>query len=114
MTPARTAAKGRPRGFDSNAVVEGALDLFWEKGYRSTTTRELETRLGLSQSSIYNAFGSKAGLMEAALDRYEQRLGAAVVSRIDPARDATTNLDDFLTALVEWVDQGERRTLQKL
>lgn len=66
--------RGRPREFDRDEVVDQALSVFWGHGYSRTTTRLLEDRLGLNQSSIYNAFGSKRALLDAVLDRYEERM----------------------------------------
>ena len=99
---------GRPRSFDEGAVLDRAVDLFWRQGFRTTTTRDLETSLGLSQSSLYNAFGSKRGLFVAALDRYEQM---TVASLIEPLESCATGLDalhQFLAALAEWVTGNGR------
>ena len=66
--------RGRPRTFDTDRVLDDAMDLFWRRGYRSTTTRDLEASLGVTQSSLYHAFGSKAQLLDRALARYQTRL----------------------------------------
>lgn len=50
-----------------------AARLFWQRGYSGTSTRELSTALTLSTSSIYAAFGSKAGLFEEAVRTYAER-----------------------------------------
>ena len=70
--------RGRSREFDRDEVVDQALLVFWGLGYNRTTTRVLEGRLGLNQSSIYHAFGSKRALLDAVLDRYEERLAREV------------------------------------
>ncbi len=61
---------GRPRAYDTTAVVTAARDLFWERGYEVTSVGDLEDRTGLSRSSLYQAFGSKRELFEAALRCY--------------------------------------------
>jgi TetR/AcrR family transcriptional regulator, transcriptional repressor for nem operon len=43
---------------------------FREHGFDATSVRDLEHATGLKATSIYNAFGSKAGLFDAVLDRY--------------------------------------------
>ncbi len=48
------------------------MALFRERGYESTSVRDLEAATGLKAASLYQAFGSKAGLFEASLARYEQ------------------------------------------
>ena len=66
----------RPRAYDPGTVVEAARDLFWERGYELASVGELEDRTGLNRSSLYQAFGSKRGLFDAALRCYvEQETG---------------------------------------
>ncbi len=64
---------GRPRTFDEDAVLEQALHLFWDRGYEGTALSVLLTRTKLTKSSLYKAFGSKEGLFQRVLDRYEDR-----------------------------------------
>jgi TetR/AcrR family transcriptional repressor of nem operon len=99
---------GRPRLFDPSAVLERALELFWQNGYRATTTRVLEDGLGLSQSSLYNAFGSKRQLFEAALDRYEDMTKQALVEPLEESSDGLAAIDRFFGALGEWVTHEGR------
>jgi len=60
----------RTQSFDRDTVVRAARTLFWTVGYESASIPELETATGLSRSSIYNAFGSKRGLFDAAVQSY--------------------------------------------
>ena len=60
----------RPRSVELDQVVVSALACFREHGYDATSVRALEVATGLKAPSLYKAFGSKAGLFEAALDRY--------------------------------------------
>ncbi|MEU3838756.1 TetR/AcrR family transcriptional regulator [Streptomyces sp. NPDC028635] len=65
--------RGRPRAFDRDRAVLDAARLFWRRGYSGTSTRALAATLGLSTSSLYAAFGSKAGLFEEAVRTYAER-----------------------------------------
>ncbi|WP_027800969.1 TetR/AcrR family transcriptional regulator [Paraburkholderia dilworthii] len=60
----------RPRGFDEREVLEAASATFWLKGYEATSTRDLVKSTGLTQPSLYNAFGDKRGLYLRALEHY--------------------------------------------
>ena len=60
----------RPRNFDEADVVAKATDVFWANGYRRTTPAQLMEATGLSKGSLYNTFGSKAGLFQRSLDAY--------------------------------------------
>lgn len=103
-----TTAPGRPRRFDTDAIIAGAMNLFWERGYRETSTRDLERALGLSQSSLYNAFGSKRGLLLAAIDRYEAMVKADLLGTLD-STDGLRAVDQFFAALGDWVISHEMR-----
>ncbi|MFH9294014.1 TetR/AcrR family transcriptional regulator [Streptomyces sp. NPDC017520] len=65
--------RGRPRAFDRDRALLDAARLFWRRGYSGTSTRDLTALLGLSTSSLYGAFGSKAGLFEEAVRTYAER-----------------------------------------
>jgi AcrR family transcriptional regulator len=64
---------GRPRGFDTEQALEEAMEVFWRRGYEGATVAELTSAMGINPPSLYAAFGSKEGLLKAALDRYTQR-----------------------------------------
>ena len=67
----------RPRSFDTDVVIEQLCDYFWEHGYGETSLDELANHLGVKRGSLYNAFGSKEVLFNAAFERYEKKLYAA-------------------------------------
>ncbi|MFI6551149.1 TetR/AcrR family transcriptional regulator [Streptomyces prunicolor] len=71
--PAPAPTRGRPRAFDRDRVILDAARLFWRRGYSGTSTRALTAALGLSTSSLYAAFGSKAGLFEETVRTYAER-----------------------------------------
>jgi TetR/AcrR family transcriptional repressor of nem operon len=109
MTTPERQVGGRPRSFDTDQVVDAALELFWHQGYRGTSTRDLEAGLGIGQSSIYNAFGSKLRLLEAALDRYEHQISDALVTPLERSHDGIAAIDGFFAALAAWITTDGRR-----
>lgn len=64
---------GRPREFDEDQVLADALDVFWSRGYASTSLSELVEKTGLAKGSLYKAFGDKRNLFTTALERYLAR-----------------------------------------
>jgi len=44
-------------------LQQAALDLFWEKGYQSTTTRDVAASLGVQQASLYYHMKNKEDLL---------------------------------------------------
>ncbi|MDZ7827410.1 MAG: TetR family transcriptional regulator [Gammaproteobacteria bacterium] len=59
---------------DRDVSVDRAVRLFWERGWHATSLKDIQRVLDMRPGSIYAAFGSKAGLFEAALDRYSQEM----------------------------------------
>ncbi|MDH3689514.1 MAG: TetR/AcrR family transcriptional regulator [Gammaproteobacteria bacterium] len=101
--------RGRPRGFKIEKALDAALELFWKQGYSNTTTRELETNLGLSQSSIYNTFGCKRDLLAAALDRYEAITDRELLGPLEQSDKGLASIETFFDALQHWVTHQGRR-----
>src|SRR5262245_19866457 len=63
---------GRPRAFCLDEALAKAMPIFWRKGYEGTSIADLTEAMGINPPSLYAAFGSKEGLFQAVLDRYEQ------------------------------------------
>jgi AcrR family transcriptional regulator len=74
---------GRPRKFDREAAIETALQRFWRQGYEGTSTTQLTAEIGISQPSLYAAFGSKEGLFKEALNLYLNKYGRFLVQALD-------------------------------
>ncbi|MGW9021197.1 TetR/AcrR family transcriptional regulator [Leucobacter chromiiresistens] len=74
----------RTAGFDRRAVVRAAMDVFWSVGYEGAAISDLEQATGLRRSSIYNSFGSKRGLFDAAVEQY---LDTVIRPRVRPLHD---------------------------
>lgn len=94
----------RPREFDTDRVLDDAIDLFWRKGYYATSMADLVAATGLHRGSLYAAFGSKAELYERAVDRYiaAVKLRRALAdSRDVPVRDLVRSvLEEVIEAAV--------------
>lgn len=101
--------RGRPRDFDVDIVLDAALDVFWKNGYRQTTTRHLERATGLSQSSIYNAFGSKWGVLDAALGHYENTTNERLLAPLEGSEEGLASIARFFTDLTDWISDADRR-----
>lgn len=66
----------RPREYDELVVLTAAMHAFRRSGYAHISVTDLEAATGLRTSSLYNAFGDKAGLFRRALDHYVDSLVA--------------------------------------
>lgn len=52
-------------------ILNEALALFAEKGYKGTNLRDLAARVGLSKSALYKHFDRKEAIWDAVLDKME-------------------------------------------
>ncbi|MBC2659663.1 TetR/AcrR family transcriptional regulator [Pseudomonas sp. MSSRFD41] len=66
---------GRPREFDRNQALRQALELFWARGFETTSMADLVAALGIASARIYAAFGSKEALFREAIELYESQEG---------------------------------------
>jgi AcrR family transcriptional regulator len=66
-----TATKlGRPRAFDPDVALDGAMHVFWAKGYEGASLSHLTRAMRINRPSLYAAFGNKEQLFGKVLDRY--------------------------------------------
>jgi AcrR family transcriptional regulator len=65
---------GRPGGPERRAaILEAAVDLFGEHGYRGAGLQALAKKVGISTAGILHHFGTKEGLLQALIDyRFER------------------------------------------
>jgi TetR/AcrR family transcriptional regulator, transcriptional repressor for nem operon len=100
----------RPKSFDEEAVLDQALQLFWERGYEATSLSDLEAHLGLGRQSLYNTFGDKHELFLKALQRYRQHIGEAALSGLNAPDAGLEAIRDFFRWSVDFLTApGPRR-----
>lgn len=99
----------RPRSFDTEDVLDRAMELFWRKGYEAATVQELTEATGLKPGSLYGAFGDKHGLFMAVVDRYMERIVTEALSVLDENGSPRVRLVRFFTTVVEGIQTGRRR-----
>jgi AcrR family transcriptional regulator len=77
-------------------VLDAALTLFVERGYRGTSMDAIAAAAGVTKPVVYECYPSKAELFAALLEREERRLLEAVAAALP--RDASAADLDALTA----------------
>jgi TetR/AcrR family transcriptional regulator, transcriptional repressor for nem operon len=82
------------RQFDEDALLEAALEAFWQNGFAATSMIDVAEATGVQRGSLYNAYGDKERLFLLAFERYSVRF-------LDFVRQALSDPDPAvaLTAL---------------
>jgi TetR/AcrR family transcriptional regulator, transcriptional repressor for nem operon len=90
----------RTKEFDQEAVLQRALELFWEQGYEATSMADLVGHLGIARASIYATFGGKHDLYVKALDRYLQARDPGLVDALSQPGPALPAIRALVEAYV--------------
>lgn len=88
-----------------NKIVEAAKELFWEKGYNSTSIADILSRTQVHSGSLYHFFPGKQDLLIGVLESHSERIGPDLLdhawARIDdPIEKIFALLDGYRTALL--------------
>lgn len=93
--------RGRPRRFDPDRALAGAVTALRREGVRGISFNELARDIGAAKPALTEAFGGKDALIARALERYYEDTGAVAeraLEREDPLADA---LGAYLHALAD-------------
>ncbi|MDJ1136135.1 TetR/AcrR family transcriptional regulator [Streptomyces iconiensis] len=102
------AVRGRPRGFDRDAVLCRAMWMFWERGYEATSMAELTAAMGIRPPSLYAAFGSKEDLFREAVELYQRTEGSVTTAALRDGATARASIDGVLRGnAVVYTDPGK-------
>ena len=87
-------------------IVTAAMELFWEKGYGSTSIADILGRAGVNSGSLYHFFPGKQDLLVAVLDTYvggirQMLLEPAWRGVDDPIEKIWKLMDGYRDALVQ-------------
>ena len=92
--PNRPTRLGRPRAFDTDRALEGALKVFWRMGYEGASLPQLTKAMGINRPSMYAAFGNKEELFRKVVDRYSSGACTHITKALSQAtaREAAESL----------------------
>ena len=92
--------RGRP-GYDRDALLRVAVQVFTERGYDGTSMEDLSARLGITKSSIYHHVPGKAELLRLAVGRALDTLEAVTEEPGATAGRAIDRLEHVVRRSVE-------------
>ena len=76
--------RGRPAKFDRAEAVRRAMHLFWQRGFKAATARDIAEAMQIKPSSFYNSFGDRGRVLREALSIYSGDAPDAVLRAIAP------------------------------
>ena len=91
----------RVKLFDRQDALKKAMELFWEKGYASTSLSDLTAHLGIGKGSFYATFNSKSDLFKAAFDLYRNSKVEMLEQLLQAEPDVKAGLRKLLTFNLE-------------
>jgi AcrR family transcriptional regulator len=113
-TPRR---RRRPAEELRTRLIAAARDLFLEKGYEATTTKEIARQAGVSEPRLFELYGNKAGIFDAALVAPFSEVVAEYASawREDPP---TTTVEErvvrFISGIYDFAEANRTVLLESL
>lgn len=88
------------KSFNEEEALEKAMDVFWQKGFKSASIADLIERTGINRGSLYNAFGGKQQLFVKALRKYD-RDRQAMLAELEVLDDPKKAIAMFFDIVVD-------------
>ncbi|MEM7667365.1 MAG: TetR/AcrR family transcriptional regulator [Pseudomonadota bacterium] len=92
----RKRSRGRPRVLERQTALDQAVDVFWDHGYEGASLELLTEATGVSRPTLYSAFNDKRSLFLAAIDAYEDGIGAEALAAFEAESDIRSAVHAFL------------------
>lgn len=93
----------RKLAFQKEEVLQKAMQVFWKKGYESSSMEDLVKAMEINRFSIYNSFGDKKALLIQSLELYRDTVFASILAPLQQkrsARDCLIAYFDTMSALL--------------
>ncbi len=92
---------GRPKEFDPEQVLDVAMNLFWDKGYRATSMADVVRCAGIGRASLYNTFGDKHALFLVAVERYQRNVHMDLIEMISDSGSPRAAIERAIEKVAE-------------
>jgi TetR/AcrR family transcriptional repressor of nem operon len=98
---------GPSKQFDRQAVLERAMQLFWEEGYETTGIARLLEVLGIGRQSFYDTFGNKRSLLQEALAHYFRSRIGPIIAQLRAPGSGLENIRQVFRMYEQVIDENE-------
>lgn len=97
-----TRGPGRPREFDIDDALDGAIAVFSARGYAGTSIKDLVTAMKVTPGSLYKAFPDKRAIFVGAFERYLALRHAKIAQRSRKGQSGYEQIKAILTLYAEY------------
>jgi len=91
----------RYKEFNTNTVLEKAINLFWQKGFNPCPISEIVKETGVNRFSLYQEFDNKEGILEKALQLYLNRYANKYLEKLEGIGNVTEKLKSFFFSYLD-------------
>lgn len=88
------------------AILQSALDLFYEKGYSKTTFELISSKIGLTKGAVYWYFKNKPDLLAAIINVYIERKMTYLNAKV-PALESVDDIKNYFLAAADFLLSDE-------
>jgi TetR/AcrR family transcriptional repressor of nem operon len=82
--------------FDEERAIRTAMEVFWEKGYKSASLRDLTDAMKINPSSLYNTIGDKHALFLRCVQRYTDDRKEYIAKHASSSRSPFKTIEIFI------------------
>ncbi|MEE9431789.1 MAG: TetR/AcrR family transcriptional regulator [Melioribacteraceae bacterium] len=90
-----------------HSILENALELFAEKGFKGTSISDIAKAAGVSKGLTYNYFKSKNDLMFAVFSLLEEKMGEAFFE-MEKVEDSFKKLKTMINLMFKFLKEDEK------
>lgn len=102
----------RPKAFKEEEVLERAVDLFWRRGFHSTSISQLVDHLGINRASLYDTFGGKEELFQKAFARYREKNKAILADLLQNSESVKQGFVTLFYTSLQETPVGDEQALR--
>ncbi|MBU2947017.1 MULTISPECIES: TetR/AcrR family transcriptional regulator [Flavobacteriaceae] len=96
----------RTKKYSEQEVLEKAMNLFWKKGYETTSMQMLEKEMGINKFSIYSSFGSKDGLFVESMKFYRKRLNT-ITNKLQNSNNGIIGIKEYFYSFIDFSKEND-------
>ena len=92
---------GRHFEFNRDETLSKAMSVFWQKGYKATSMKDLVDEMGIQPGSIYNTFGDKHSLFIESIKHYGEVVTSNTIKILNVEGRRLENIRKFFQEMVD-------------